>query len=94
MHIGKSKVLLEPNKYIYEIHIDKYSSNYNTPIGKVIVNKNNPSLWGIMLNIDHDVLIKDKEGKEKVIKGNGVIPIVNGLKIKFNDNTIGEIFTN
>lgn len=94
LHIGKNRILLEPNKLLYEIHIDKYSSNYNTPIGRVIVNKNNPSLWGIELRVNDDVFIKDKNGKEKTISKTGIIPIVNGLKIKFNSTSIGEILTN
>ena len=94
LHIGRSRVLLEPNKYLYEFHIDKYSPNYNNPIGKVIVNKNNPSLWGIQLRVNNDVLIKDKDGKERVVKQDGVIPIINGLKIKFNESAIAEIVKN
>ena len=94
LHLGKNKVLLEPNKLLYEIHIDKYSPNYNTPIGRVIVNKNNPGLWGIMLKLPNQVYIKDKSGHEKILPGDGVIPIINGLKIKFNDNAIGEVLTN
>ena len=94
LHIGKNRVLLEPNKYVYECHIDKYSSNYNAPIGKVVINKNNPSLWGIKLQLDNDILIKDKEGNEKTISKDGVIPIINNLKIKFKDGVIGEILTN
>lgn len=93
LHIGKSKVLLEPNKYIYMSHIDKYSSEYNIPVGKVIVNKNNPSLWGIKLDLPHTVLIKDKEGIEKEIDGQGVIPIINNLKIKFNESAVAEILS-
>ena len=91
LHVGKNRILLEPNKLIYEIHIDKYSPNYNTPIGKVIVNKNNPMLWGIKLALPNEVVVKDKMGNEKVIEKDGVIPIINGLKIKFNDSAIGEI---
>lgn len=94
LHIGKNKVLLEPNKLLYEVHIDKYSSNYNLPIGKVVVNKNNPSLWGIKIRLPNDVLIKDKNCNEKTIDKDGVIPILNGLKIKFSDGVIGEILTN
>ena len=94
LHIGKNRILLEPNKLLYEIHIDKYSSNYNLPIAKVVVNKNNPSLWGIALRLENEVFIKDKNGNEKTIAKDGVIPIVNGLKIKFNDTAIGEILTN
>ena len=37
------------------------------------------------------VEIKDADGNVKEIDGNGVIPIVRNLKIKFNENTIGEI---
>ena len=59
-----------------------------------MVNKNNPGLWGIALKMPNDVFIKDKNGNEKTIAANGVIPIVNGLKIKFNDTAIGEILTN
>lgn len=94
LHIGKYRILLEPNKYLYEIHIDKYSSNYNKPIGVVVVNKNNPGLWGIKLKLENEIFVKDKNGQEKVIAKDGVIPIVSGLKIKFNTTTIGEILTN
>ena len=37
------------------------------------------------------VEFKDADGNVKQIAGNGVIPIVRNLKIKFNENTIGEI---
>ena len=91
LHIGKSYIALEPGKFIYEPHIDKYSSEYNKPIGKVIQNKNNPSLWGIKLRLNNDVLIRDKTGVEKAVSKDGVIPILSYLKIKFNDSAIGEI---
>ena len=91
LNVGKSKVLLEPGKYLYKSHIDKYSSEYNVPIGKVIVNKNNPSLWGIKLALDHPILIKDRKGVEKEVAPDGVIPIVDGLKVRFDEKLIGEI---
>ncbi len=91
LRVGKNKIILEPNKYIYKIHLDKYSGEYTIPVAKVIQNKNNPSIWGIKLNLDNDVLIKDVAGNEKTILRNGVIPIVNNLKIKFNDEAIGQI---
>ena len=94
LQIGKSNILLEPDKEIYESHIDKYSSNYSLAIGKVIVNKNNPALWGIKLRLNNAVKIVDKTGKEMLINSDGIIPILNGLKIQFNEATIGEIFTN
>ena len=94
LQIGKNKIVLEPDKRIYESHIDKCSANYNTLIGKVVVNKNNPSLWGIMLRLNNSVLIRDKTGKEKTIDKDGVIPIISDLKIKFSDTAIGQIITN
>ena len=94
LQIGKNKILLEPNKYIYEIHVDKYSPNYCTAIGKVIVNKNNPGLWGIQLHLKNDVVIRDKSNHEKTIDKDGVIPIVNSLEIIFNESVTGKIFTN
>jgi hypothetical protein len=60
-------------------------------MGKVVASKKNPGLWGIKLALDSDVEIKDASGKVKTVEANGVIPIIRNLKIKFNDNTIGEI---
>ena len=94
LHVGKNKIILEPNKYLYKIHIDKYSNEYNMQIAKIIQNKKNPSLWGIELRLDNEVYIKDKDGKEKVIKKDGVVPIVANLKIKFKEDAIAEIKTN
>lgn len=91
IQIGKNKVLLEPNKFLYQFHIDKYSSEYNKQIAKVIQNKNNPSLWGLKLNLENDVYIKDKEGNEKTISKDGVIPLVSNLKIQFSEDTVAEI---
>jgi serine/threonine protein kinase len=89
--VGKSKILLEPGKKLYAPHLDKYSSSYNDEVGEVIRNKNNPALWGIRIKLGHSVLIKDENGNEKTVAAGGVIPIVKGLKINFNENTIGEI---
>ena len=94
IQIGKHKVALEPGKRIYQYHIDKYSSEYNNVVGQVIVNKNNPSLWGIKFKLANDIEIKDKDGVLKNINGNGVVPIVNNLKIKFSDTCIAEIKVN
>lgn len=91
IQIGKNRILLEPGKYIYKSHLDKYSSEYNTPIAKIVQNKSNPSLWGIKLNLPNEVVIKDEQGTEKIIPGNGVIPIITNLKIKFNESAIAQI---
>ena len=91
LYVGKNTIILDLGKKLYKSHIDKYSSEYNKCIGIVVANKNNPSLWGIKLALLDDVEIKDSEGNVKTVSGTGVIPIVKNLKIKFNENTIGEI---
>lgn len=91
LSVGKSNIVLEPGRVIYETHIDKYSANYLTPIGEVIASKNNPSVWGIRLLIKTDVEIEDSNGTSRVVAGGGVIPIIRNLKIKFKENVIGEI---
>ena len=91
LYLLKNKIVLEPEKMIYASHLDKYTSDYKTAVGKVVVNKNNPSLWGIKLALENDVEIKDCEGNEKVVANDGVIPIVRNLKIRFKENLIGEI---
>ena len=89
--IGKNRVLIEPQKKLYSYHVDKFSSSYNEEIGEIIRNKKNPALLGIRINLGKDVLIKDSTGTQKTIPSGGVIPIIKDLKIKFNENTIGEI---
>ena len=94
MQIGKNTIVLEPSKHLYKFHLDKYSSEYNEKIGTVIVNKNNPSLFGIKLHIDLDVEIKDQVGTVKKISNQGVIPIINNLKIRFDENLVAQINVN
>ena len=94
LNFGRMKVLLEPGKELYKFHVDKYSSEYSEVIATVIQNKNNPSLWGIKLNLDSEVYVKDSQGTEKLIPANGVIPIVNKLKIKFPTGVVSQIETN
>lgn len=91
LHFTKSKVTLEPGKMIYLTHIDKYSSDYLSAVGKVVANKKNPSVWGIKLAMPNDVEIKDCEGNVKIVAKDGVIPIVRNLKIKFTPSSIAEI---
>ena len=89
--IDKSRIVLEPDKKIYETHIDKYSSEYNRAIGVVIRSRSNPGIWGIRLMTQGPVMIEDTHGTKKTIEPGGVIPIVKGLKISFSENVVGEI---
>ena len=89
--VNKSKIVLEPEKYLYACHLDKYTADYRTAKGKVVTNRKNPSLWGIKLALGADVEIKDASGNVKTIAGDGVVPIIRNLKIKFDENTVAEI---
>lgn len=91
LKIGKHIIALEPGKNIFENHLDKYSSEYNNVLGVVIVNKNNPSLWGIKLKNNEDIEIVDSHGNKKIVGPNGVIPIIKNLTINFNNNLTGKI---
>ena len=91
LEINKNHIVLQPGKQIYLSHLDRCSDGYNTSVGIVIVNRNNPSLWGIKLNLNHNVEIKDGKGIVQTIDKNGVIPIIDGLKIKFGEKDIGLI---
>lgn len=91
LHIGKSNIVLDVGKEIYLTDFDKYSSEYNKEVGQVISNRNKPDLWGIRINGIGDVTLMDSEGKSRVVTDGGVIPIIKNLKIKLNNNMIGEI---
>ena len=92
--VNKHLIALDLGKKLYKFHLDKYSSEYNEVVGTVISNPNKPSIWGIRLNLGDKVEIKDVNGNVRIVEGNGVIPLINNLKIKFADNVIGEIRTN
>ena len=91
LNVGRNSIVLDLGKKVYKTHIDKYSTQYNQTVGIVVSNKNNPSLWGIKLAMQNDVVIKDVQDNEKTVSANGVIPIIKNLKIKFDENTKGEI---
>ena len=91
LSVNRNKIALDLGKTVYAPHVDKYSAEYLLPVGKVIASKKNPGLWGIKLALDHPVDIKDSTGQVKTVSGDGVIPIIRDLKIKFSDAVIGEI---
>jgi hypothetical protein len=89
--VGRSHIALDLGKTLYAPHLDKYSSEYLTPVAKVVASKKDSGVWGIKLALDEGVEVKDLSENVKSIAKNGVIPIIRNLKIKFNENTIGEI---
>lgn len=84
LSVADYKVPLFPNLKMYECYTTKGSEDFSTITGEVIMNKNNPNLWGIknLSNIDWSFITET--GEVKHVGTNSVIPIMPGLKIKFN----------
>ena len=72
-------------------HVDKFSSEYLLPVGRVVANKKNPALWGIKLELDGECEITDSSGMQKTVREHGVIPILRALKIKFPNGAQAEL---
>jgi serine/threonine protein kinase len=85
LEIGKYQVPLFPRTKLFACHTSAGNDDYSTVAGEVIMNRNNPSLWGIK-NLSDDVWYMETPGGEIKDIGNGsVIPIAVGLKIRFRD---------
>ena len=91
LEINKHLITLEPDKFLYMNHLDKYSSEYDKKIARVITSKTNPSLWGLKIKLDNDVKIIDSHGQSRIVSKDGVIPLINNLTIEFNNQTIATI---
>ena len=91
LRIGKNPIVLQKGKELFETHLNRFSSGYNTAVGQIIENSNHPGLYGIRMNAGRKTQIRDSAGASRIIPDGGVIPIVNNLKIQFNRDTEGEI---
>lgn len=83
----KYKTPLFPGAKLYSCFTSKNIDDYLTVTGEVIMNKNNSSLWGIKNLSDKTWTFTTKTGELKKIEKGSVIPIANGLEIKFNGIT-------
>ena len=87
---GKHKTPLFPGSKLYACHTSKNIDDYTTVTGEVIMNKNNPSLWGIK-NLSNNIWTFTTEtGETKKIEKNSIIPIKNDLEINF-DGITGKV---
>jgi serine/threonine protein kinase len=83
LDFGKYSVPLFPGVKFYTCHTVDGNDDYNTTTGEVIMNKNNPSLWGIR-NLSNDSWFMFPEsGDGKNIENGSVIPIGTNLTIQF-----------
>ena len=89
--VNNCSVPLFPEKNLYACHTSA-SDDYSTITAEVVMNKNNPALWGIK-NLSGDTWkLKTPDGTEKEIPPQGVIPIGTGISIEFNGTSgaVGE----
>lgn len=85
--ILKSKgfeIALFPGQKIRACHISMKSDDFKKIEGEVIMNKNNPALWGIK-NVGDAVWTFIAGGEAKTVGKNSVLPIAANMEIQFND---------
>ncbi|MBR6143718.1 MAG: hypothetical protein IKQ23_05480 [Treponema sp.] len=84
---GKHKTPLFPGARLYSCLTTKDSDDYATVTGEVIMNKNNPSLWGIKNLSDKEWSFATQSGEIKKIANGSVVPIASDLEIHFDGIT-------
>lgn len=78
---GSYRVPLFPKTVLYKCHTTKDSDDYTTQTGEVIMNKNNPTLWGIKNLSDSNWSFTTKSGEQKNVGNGSVVPIASDLEI-------------
>jgi hypothetical protein len=85
LEIGGYNVPLFPCSKLYACHTVDANDDYNTVTGEIIVNKNNPSVWGIKNMSKDSWFMIPANGEEKSIKPGAIVPIASNMSIKFRD---------
>jgi hypothetical protein len=76
---------LFPGTKLYACHTRGGNDDYSAVTGEVVMNKNNPALWGIR-NLSGDPwLTAPENGEGKNIENNSVVPIASNLTIQFRE---------
>jgi serine/threonine protein kinase len=87
LDVGKYRVPLFPGIKLYACHTADGNDDYSTVTGEVIMNKNDPSLWGIK-NLSQDSwFMIPVTGDGKNIENNSVVPIATKLSVQFKGIT-------
>jgi hypothetical protein len=91
LDVKNYSVPLFPGKKLYACHTDKTSDDYAQVTAEVVMNKNNPALWGIK-NISSDVWklktpagLPQGGGIEKEVPPQGGIPIGADVEVTFSN---------
>jgi hypothetical protein len=93
IEVGTFTVPLFPGAKLYGCHTLDGSNDYTAVTGEVIVNKNNPSLWGIK-NLSEDMwAVTPDGGEEKTVPKGSVVPIATNTVVQFKGKS-GKIVKN
>lgn len=84
---GSHKTPLFPGSRLYSCLTSKSIDDYSTVTGEVIMNKNNPALWGIKNLSDAKWTFTTKSGESKTVERGAVVPIASDLEITFDGLT-------
>ena len=77
------EIALFPGQKIRACHILEKSDDFQKIEGEVIMNKNNPALWGIK-NLGDVVWTFIAGGEAKTVGKHSVLPIATDMEIHFN----------
>lgn len=83
LELPDCRVPLFPGEKLYACQISKDRDDYVTASGEVIMNKKNPSLWGIKNLSDKTWTFATKSGEQKSVANGSVVPIASDLEIGF-----------
>ena len=87
LDFGEYSVPLFPGVKLYACHTRADGDDYSTVTGEVIMNKNNPSLWGIKNLSGDSWFMIPESGEGKNIDNGSVVPIATNLSIQFKEIT-------
>jgi serine/threonine protein kinase len=87
---GKYRVPLFPGEKLYACHTIDGNDDYAAVTGEVIMNRNDPTLWGIKNLSDDSWYMKSETGEGKTIEKGAVAPIALNASIQFK-NISGKI---
>jgi serine/threonine protein kinase len=92
LSVKKFSVPLFPGKKLYACHTADKSDDYAVVTAEVVMNKNNPSLWGIKNLSQDNWKMAPSGGEEKEVPPQGGIPIGAGVSITFSgvSGIVGE----
>ncbi len=90
LKLNKEQIVLLPGMKLYA-STTQDGGEYNKITGEIIPNKNNPNLLGIR-NLSTDIWVGfTRDGSQKNVESNQVIPVLKGIKITFQRGKQSEI---